>query len=291
MSEGPLRVLVAGGTGFLGKAIVRRLRAEGMDGEAASRATGVDLSDRDAVSRLRGHDVVVHVAGTPSALASRDAPHTPHGDHLLVTRNLLEHARLSGARLVLASTFVHGTAPRVPVAEDDPARPHSAYAASRLLAEELCREVHRDFGVPVDVLRVFNAYGPDQPDAFVVPTIVAGALAGLIALADPAPRRDFVHIDDVARAFALAARRVERGFEVFNIGSGESRPIDSVAAAAARLAGGNVQIVYSGARRAGEIPDACADVAKAARMLQWRAVIDFEAGLASLIDAARSGSS
>ena len=78
--------------------------------------------------------------------------------------------------------------------------------------------------------------------AFVVPTIVAGALAGRIELADPAPRRDFVHVDDVARAFALAAGRRSRGFDVFNVGSGESRSVDSVAQAAARLAGGRVEI-------------------------------------------------
>jgi nucleoside-diphosphate-sugar epimerase len=257
----------------------------------ASRSTGVDLGDWDAVSRLGGHAVIVHAAGSPSTPASRATPRAHYRDHLLVTLNLLELARLARGRLVLASTYVYGTSPRVPAAEDDEVRPHSPYAASRVLAEALCREYHRDFGVPVDVLRVFNAYGPGQPDAFVVPTIVAGALAGRIAIADAAPRRDFVHVDDVARAFALAVRRTHGGFEIFNIGSGESRSVDAVARTAARLAGGNVPIVCSGTVRADEIADARADVGKAARVLGWRPAIDFDTGLASLLAAARAPSS
>ena len=280
MTTGRPRVLVAGGTGFLGTPIARRLRADGFDVVVASRATGVDLSDPGAVAALPPCEAVVHVAGGPSA-------REPEVEHPTITRNLLEFARRSGARLVLASTFVYGASPRVPASEADAPRPHTRYAASRLASEELGRAYQRDFGVPVDALRVFNAYGPGQPAAFVVPTIVAGALAGRIELADPAPRRDFVHVDDVARAFALAAGRRSRGFDVFNVGSGESRSVDSVAQAAARLAGGRVEIAYSGAVRGDEVPEARADVRKAARVLRWRAETGFDAGLASLIASAR----
>jgi nucleoside-diphosphate-sugar epimerase len=285
------RVLVAGGTGFLGAAIVRRLRAEGMEVDVASRATGVDLSDGIAASLLRGHGVIVHVAGSPFPPRSPAAPSGYQRDYRLVTLNLLELARVSRARFVLASTYVYGADARVPVAEEDEARPHTAYAASRFEAEELCREYHREFGIAVDVLRVFNAYGPGQPGTFVVPTVVAGALAGRISIADASPRRDFVHVDDVARAFAQAASRDVEGFEVFNIGSGTSRSIDAVARAAARLAGDHVDIVCSGAVRPDDVPDARANVAKAARVLGWRATIDFDEGLASMIAAGRSAAS
>jgi len=286
-----LRVLVAGGSGFIGTAIAQRLRAEGADVAIASLAGGVDLARWSAVEGLGRFAVIVHAAGRASVQDSFTSPRPYYHDHLLITLNLLELARLSRARLVLASTYVYGTAPRVPAAEAHDVEAHSPYTASKLLAEGLCREYHRDFGVPVDVLRVFNAYGPGQPDTFLVPRIVAGAIAGRIELADPAPRRDFVHVDDVARAFALASRRAAGGFEIFNIGSGQSRSADAVARTAARLTGGAVEIVYSGAIRAAEISDARADVAKAARELGWRATIDFEAGLASLVAAAKGARS
>lgn len=285
-----MRVLVAGGTGFLGKAITRRLDQEGVEIRVAGRSTGVDLRDADAVDRLPACEVVVHVAGSGSVVAPGDDPAAERDAHLTITGHLLEHARRCGARVVAASTFVYGTAAGVPAAEDDPVAPHSDYTMTRWRAEESCRAFHHAHCVPVDVLRVFNAYGPHQPASFVIPSIVAGAIAGRIALADPAPRRDFVHVDDVARAFALAARRREPGFTVVNIGSGESRSIGSIAREAARLAGGDVEIAWSGRVRAAEVPDARADIARAARVLDWRPAIRFDDGLAALIATARASS-
>jgi nucleoside-diphosphate-sugar epimerase len=283
MSEGVRRVLVAGGTGFIGSAIVRRLRADGVDVAIATRGTGVDLTDERAVARLPRCDVIVHAACRASVPESWATPRSFYRDHFLVTLNLLEHARASGARLALASTYVYGTAPPVPVAEDAPVQPHSPYTASRLLSEQLCRDYHREHGVPIDVLRIFNAYGPGQRREFAVPAVVAGALAGRIELAGPEPRRDFVHVDDVARAFALVVGRTAPSFDVFNIGSGASRSLGEVAMMAARIAGRPVEFAYTGAQRAREVPDARADAAKAARVLGWRARIDFEDGLAALL--------
>lgn len=282
-----MTVLVAGGTGFIGGAIARRLQDEGADVTTASRASGIDLTDANAVARLGRFAVVVHAAGAVPGAASRATPGATYRDYHAITRHLLDLARTGDARVVLASSYVYGTSPPVPASEHHEAQAHSPYAESRLTAEAICRKYHRDFGVAVDVLRVFNAYGPGQPGAFLVPTIVSGAVSGRIALADPAPRRDFVHVDDVARAFALAAGRSSSGFDVFNVGSGESRSVDAVARTAARLAGGAVEIVYSGAIRAHEIHDARADIAKAARVLAWRPAIAFESGLAALITAAQ----
>lgn len=285
MNPSARRVLVAGGTGFVGSAIVRRLRADGVDAIVASRGTGVDLRKERSVARLPRCDAIVHAACRASVPESWVAPASFYRDHLLATLNLLEHARATGARLLLASTYVYGVAPPVPVAEDAPAAAHSPYTASRILSERLCRDYHRDHGVAVDVLRIFNAYGPGQRREFVVAAVVAGALAGRIELATPEPKRDFVHVDDVARAFALAAGRTSPSFDVFNIASGESRALGEVAAAAASMAGHAVEISYTGARREQEIPDARANVRKAARVLGWRAEIGFDDGLAALMRA------
>lgn len=283
MSPPARRVLVAGGTGFIGSAIVRRLRADGLDVAVASRAAGVDLADERSAAKLPPCDVIVHAACRASVPESWIAPGRFYRDHFLATLRLLEHARQTGARVVLASTYVYGVAPPVPVGEDAPAHAHSPYTASRMHSEALCLGFHRDHGVPVTVLRIFNAYGPGQRREFVVPTVVAGALAGRIELAAPDPRRDFVHVDDVARAFALAAERTPATFDVMNIGTGTSRSLGELAQTAARLAGGRVEIAYTGARREPEVRDACANARKAAAVLGWRARIGLDDGLAMLL--------
>lgn len=282
-----LRMLVVGGTGFVGAPIVHRLREEGVEVVVATRSTGLDLAGPVPPAIDGPLDAVVHVAVAPVGWATPAYPADAYRDHRQVTRHALEIARRKGARTLLASTWVYGTQAPVPAGECDLPQPHTPYAASRLDAERVAADFHRDYGVAVDVLRVFNAYGPRQSASFVIPRAIAGALAGRIELDQPAPRRDYVHVDDVARAFALAARRRSGGFEVFNIGTGVSRAVDEVARTVARLVGGPVEIRYTGATRGFEVADARADIAKAARMLGWRPVIDFDEGLAALVDAAR----
>jgi nucleoside-diphosphate-sugar epimerase len=280
-------VLVAGGTGFVGTPIVRRLREEGVEVVVATRSTGLDLAGPGLPAIDGPLDAVVHVAVAPVGWAAPAFPADAYSDHRQVTRHALEIARRKGARVLLASTWVYGTQAPVPASELDPPQPHTPYATSRLDAERVAAVFHRDHGVAVDVLRVFNAYGPRQPASFVIPRTIAGALDGRVVLEAPAPRRDYVHVDDVARAFALAARRRTGGFEVFNIGSGVSRAVDEVARTVARLAGRPVDIRYTGAVRGFEIVDARADIAKAASVLDWRPAIGFDEGLAALVDAAR----
>lgn len=283
------RILVAGGTGFIGSAIARRLRADGMDVSIAARAAGIDLVDPAAVARLGRFDGIVHAACRASVPESRIAPGTFYRDHFLVTLNLLELARATGAQLVLASTYVYGAAPPVPVSEDAPARPDSPYAASRRYSELLCRDYHRDYGVPATVLRIFNAYGPGQRRDFIVPFVVAGALRGRIELAALETRRDFVHVDDIARAVALALERSGRRFDVFNVGTGTSHSLGELAERAARIADRAVEIVCSGALRGLEVPDARADASKAARVLDWRSRIGLDEGLAGMFRAESAG--
>ena len=283
----PLRVLVAGGTGFVGAAIVRRLRAEGAEVVVASRATGFDFAADAPPPVAAAIDVVVHAAASPVGWSSPRHPEAAYLDHARITRNLLALARRKDARVVLTSTWVYGAQPRVPAGEDDEPRPHTPYAASRLAAERLAVAAQRDDAIAVDVLRLCNVYGPGQQPSFVVPRTVAGALAGCIELADPAPRRDYIHVDDVARAFALAARRSGGGADVFNVGSGVSRSLDELARTVARFAGGEVEIRYGRARREVEIADACADIGKATRILGWTPEIAFEPGVAALVRAAK----
>jgi UDP-glucose 4-epimerase len=74
------------------------------------------------------------------------------------------------------------------------------------MAEQLCAAYARDFAVSVTALRIFNPYGPGQRADFLLPTIIEGVRRGTSVLRDPVPRRDFVHVDDVAEAVMAALR-------------------------------------------------------------------------------------
>lgn len=280
MSE---RVLVAGSTGFLGAALATRAARDSLHVVGASRGTGVDLACREQVLELGRFGVVVNAAGRTFVPASYDDPQAFERDNVAVTGNLLELARRAGARFVHAGSYVYGTPRVLPIAETHPLAAHNPYTASKIAAERLCAEVHRDCGVPVTVLRVFNAYGPGQRPEFLVPTVVAGIRSGAIELADAAPRRDFVHVDDVADAFVRAISWRHDGCEAVNVGSGRSTSVAELVAIAVRASGRDVAVRFAGGARPDEIADVVADVRKAAATLGWRPRVALESGIEDLI--------
>jgi UDP-glucose 4-epimerase len=278
------RVLVAGCTGFVGRALVSRLERDGWSVDGVSRSTGVDLSCREQVDVLGDCDVIVNVAGRTSVPASYDDPDGFERDNVVVTQNLLALARRSGARVVHAGSYVYGTPRTLPIDETHPLAAHNPYAASKLRAEEACVAAHRDGAVPVTVLRIFNAYGPGQRPGLLVPTILDGIRAGTIELADATPRRDFVHLDDVVDALARAIERpLHGGCEAINIGSGRSTSVAELVEIAIRASGREVRVHVKNTPRLGEIADVVADVRKAEAKLGWQPRVALESGIGRLV--------
>jgi UDP-glucose 4-epimerase len=279
------RVLVAGSTGFLGSALTARLARDGTSFVGVSRSGGVDLTRREQVETLPRCAVIVNLAGRTSVPASFDDPQRFHRDNVESTRNLLELARATGARVVHAGSYVYGTPRALPVDESHPLAAHNPYAASKLAAERLCADVARDAGVTVTVLRLFNVYGPGQRDGFLVPTILDGIRAGALELADPAPRRDFVHLDDVVDALVRAIEWDHDGCAAINVGSGRSASVAELVELAVRASGRDVSVRYGHLARPGEIAEVVADVRKAAATLGWRPRVDLASGIAALVRA------
>ena len=277
------RVLLAGGSGFIGRAVARVLERNAISFEVAGRRLGVDLFNWEQVQLLENVDAIVQVAGPASAPLSWEAPHSFYRDNLLITLNLLELARLRGARLILGSSYVYGVPKYLPIDEEHPTNASNPYMASRLIAEELCAAYARDFAVPVTALRIFNPYGPGQNPDFVLPTIIDGVRRGVLILRDPAPRRDFVHVDDVAEAVMAALRYQHSGFEAFNIGSGRGISVRDLVSLVSRVSGRPAEVRYKSEIRRGEIDDVVADVSKAARVLNWALRIALEEGIRNLL--------
>jgi nucleoside-diphosphate-sugar epimerase len=280
----PPRVLLAGGSGFIGAAVARVLAREAISFTVADRRHGTDLSDWEQARLLPAMAAIIHVAGPGSAARSWDEPHRFYREHLLITLNLLELARLHRARLIFGSSYVYGIPQHLPIDEEHPANPSNPYMSSKLMAEQLCAAYTRDFGLPVTALRIFNPYGPGQPAAFLIPELIDGIRKGAVNLRDPAPRRDFVHVADIAEAVLAALRYSHSGFEVFNLGSGASIAVHELVSLGVRLSGREVSVRYRSESRQGEIADVVADVSKAAAVLCWSPRIPLDEGIRCLLN-------
>lgn len=278
------RVLITGATGFLGRHLGAALTAAGVEVLGVSRATGHDIL-RDALP-LEGVDHVFHLAaatGVPAAWA--DPPDVlltnSHG-----TIRVLDQCRRVGCPMSFASTYVYGKPDRLPVAESAPIHPSNPYSLSKVLAEEACRAFSGMYGLPVSVLRVFNIYGPGQDERFLVPLILRQAMDRAlpeVVVQDLVPRRDYVHVADVVRAF-LATTRLS-GFAVFNVGSGVSHSVAEVIALACAAAGAPKPARQTGAVRPADVPDTIADIGAIRAALGWAPRITLAEGLQGMVAA------
>ncbi|MCE2469527.1 MAG: SDR family oxidoreductase [Dehalococcoidia bacterium] len=304
-----MRALVTGGAGFIGSRVVRALLdagrevvvlddlssgfRENMKGLPAARLIEADVRDREAVdSACEGAEVVFHLAASVGNKRSIDDPRADASVNLLGTLNVLEAARRGGVRKVVLSSSVGvlGEVERLPVTEEHPTRPISPYGVSKLAAEKMALVYHELHGVEVACLRYFNVYGPGQrSDAYgsVLPIFVFRMLAGesLTVFDDGEQTRDFVYVDDVARANLLAA---EPGAPsgVFNVASGKAISLNRLVGLLREASGLDARVTHE-APRPGDVRDSLADTAKARRELGFEAAVSIEEGIARYFDWAR----
>jgi dTDP-L-rhamnose 4-epimerase len=173
----------------------------------------------------------------------------------------------------------------VPTPETKPASLSSVYALNKFAQERLCLMVGKAYGIPVAALRFFNVYGPRQalsnPYTGVLAIFAARLLNGRspMVFEDGRQRRDFVHVRDVADACRLALESQSNG-EVFNVGSGQSRSILSVASDLAEVMDrSDLAPRVTGKYRAGDIRHCFADIEKSCELLKFSPRMDFKRAL------------
>ena len=303
-----VNVLVTGGAGFIGAALVRRLVAAGhrvsvvddcSTGCAARVDAGAVLIEADIVrDDLAGvfaaaaPEAVLHLAALSAVGDSVARPCESAAVNVWGTVRVLERSAAQGVgRFVLASSggALYGErapAPRPPASAPAPASP---YGASKAAAEQFTVSMCRLAAMRATILRYGNVYGPGDErrgEPGVVAAFARAMLGGIppVVHGDGRQERDFVYVDDAAAA-GLAALDAEGG-GTFNIGSGSSRTVREVFAAVAAAAG------YGGAplhapSRPGDVRRARLDVRRARDVLGWAARVPFAEGVARTVGAMR----
>ncbi|TAK35117.1 MAG: NAD-dependent epimerase/dehydratase family protein [Chloroflexota bacterium] len=245
------RALVTGGAGFIGSHIVERLIERGLevvvvDNFSTGRrenlpASGVevlegDVRDKSLIERaLRGVDIVFHEAARVAIRSSganlvQDAETNVMG--LLTLLSVLPDSTVR--KLVFASSMaVYGDAVEIPIREDHPLEPRSAYGLSKLAGEKYCLMVGAMQNIDVVVLRYFNTFGPRQtltPYVGVITIFSNRLLAGEspIIFGDGLQLRDFIYVGDVAEA-NMAAMTADVRAGIFNVGTGRATSVNEIA--------------------------------------------------------------
>jgi nucleoside-diphosphate-sugar epimerase len=279
-------VLVTGGSGFIGRRVVELLRQQGADVSAPGRES-LDVST--GIFPDAPAEWVVHLAGRTFVPASWSDPADFYRVNASGTVNVLEYCRKVQAKLIYVSGYCYGTPEKLPIAETAPLKPNNPYAFSKNAAEEACRFFVECFQTPVTIVRPFNIYGPGQPSHFLIPRLVEQVIdpaAEVIVVEDDTPKRDYVHLDDVAGAIVSLTRNPTWG-ATFNVGSGESHSVADLAGMVCRAAGVEKPLVSRGNRRINDIPDVIADITAIRNAIGWSPAIPLLEGLRGVLAFAR----
>jgi UDP-glucose 4-epimerase len=302
MSPRPVAV-VTGGAGFIGSHMVDLLIEEGFEVRVIDNLVGgreenlshlrndpaLVLEQRDIRSCARGDMLfsgaryVFHFAGIGDIVPSIEQPLDYMSVNVQGTVHVLECARhASVAKLVYAaSSSCYGLA-QVPTREDHPISPQYPYALSKYQGEQACFHWHRVYKLPVNSIRIFNAYGTRSRTSgaygAVFGVFLKQKLAGkpYTVVGDGTQSRDFLYVTDVARAFYLAACTDKAG-ELYNLGAGDPQPVNRLV----QLLGGAVVHIP---KRPGEPDCTWADIRKIKDQLGWSPQVSFEQGVQRILE-------
>jgi UDP-glucose 4-epimerase len=306
-----MRTLVTGGAGFIGSHVVDGLIASGhavdivdnlSTGRRALAHPSADLHVADlrsarlpAVVAAAAPDVVVHLAAQMDVRRSVADPVFDASVNVLGTLNLLECCRRTGVRrIVFASSggAIYGDTGRIPTPEDHPERPASPYGVAKLAAERYIAVWEALSGATAVALRYANVYGPRQNprgEAGVVAIFSDRLLAGASCVINGVGEqtRDYVYVEDVARATVLAVNAAGVG-GALNIGTGVETSVNDLYR---RLttAVGITAAPRHGPAKSGEQRRSALDACRARAALGWTPTTSLDEGLARTFEYYRAG--
>lgn len=306
-----MNVLISGVAGFIGSHLAQRLIAEGhtvtgVDNFITGRpenlahlnelifhkADATSLDFVQSMDALGPFDLVLHLASLASPKDYMANPIETLESGSTATRNMLEVAKLFGARFLLTSTSeCYGDPLEHPQKESywgnvNPIGPRSCYDESKRFAEAMTMAYHRKFGLRTNIARIFNTYGPRMKldDGRVVPAFLSQALKGLplSVFGDGTQTRSFCFVDDLVDGLCRLMLSEER--EPVNLGNPEEITLLEFAERIQRLLGTSSPLEFY------PLPEndptrRQPDISKAKRVLDWEPKIGLEEGLSRTVKA------
>lgn len=298
----PLKVLVTGAQGFVGRYLVQALlRHEHEVVTAGHRcAYDIDLTDKLAVFRCMKEvrpDAVVHLAAVSNVPYAWEHPAQAVEVNVSASIYLLEafaQMQPQGTFLFVGSSDAYGLTAKAgrPLVETDLCQPQNPYAISKLCAEQMMLQLGHRLGVRVLATRSFNHFGPGQAKGFVVSDFASqiaaverGEQEPVLRVGDLSAARDFTFVTDVVAAYVALLEGADAAPGVYNVCSGQAWRIRSVLDGLLAASHASVEVVENPAKfRPAEVPCFVGSAAKLQAATGWQPQVRFAGGLAEVLE-------
>jgi UDP-glucose 4-epimerase len=296
-----MKIAVTGGSGFIASHVVDHLIADGnevvvIDHRVRPHREDVQFEDIDVlnlsavIQATRGCDYIFHLAAVSNVNYAHKYPVYTVDLNVNGTTNVLEAARLNSIKRVLFASTVWvytGTRGNGLLSEDEPFHLPDAghiYTSSKIASEMIIHNYWQLYKLPFTILRYGIPYGPRMREELVIPIFIRKALNGepITIEGDGSQYRNYVYVDDLARAHVLAMNaRAEN--EVYNLEGSEKISVAQVARTINMVLGGGVRIEHTPARP-GDYAGKEVSAKKILRDLGWEPRVDFEEGMKRTVE-------
>ena len=302
------RVVVTGGAGFLGSVVVAQLREQGCRNIWVPRSQDYDLVQMEAVRRLYDEaapDIVLHLAARVGGIGANQANAGRFFyDNLMMGTQLMEIGRQRGLEkfVALATICAYPKYTPVPFREEDlwagyPEETNAPYGLAKKMMLVQAQAYRQQYGFNAIVLFPVNLYGPgdnfDMQTSHVIPALIRKCVEAqakgekqVVLWGDGSPSREFLYVDDAARAILLAAEHYN-GDEPVNIGTGEEITIQDLAHLIADEVGYKGELVWDTGKPNGQ-PRRCLDTRRAKELLGFEATCKLREGIQKTVTWFRS---
>jgi len=251
----------------------------------------IDIENpQEIINSTKGIDLVIHLAAALGVIETEKNPVKTLDINSIGTKNVLEACKTNNIKKIIfsSSSEIYGEPEHIPIKETDRITPITTYGISKLMAEEYIKSYSRAYGINYTIFRLFNVYGEEQANRWVVPEFVRKIVNGeeVTIHGDGNQMRAFCHVSDIANAFSHALTKGDN--QIFNIGNNlEPISIKELANRIILLSKSKSQIKFisfdDSLRNRKEIINRAPDISKAIEMLEYKPEVTLDDGLTRVI--------